>query len=237
MRLRAMTAVALAAIFVAGCEARSRDAPIPSTTEETASSWDCSHACKYSGQCIPTYVDGLPTCLAGADCHDSVGCLVFGRCVARGGVCVVGSDEHCRSAVMCRRAGVCTADGAECVARADADCRVAEACGVAGQCFASGGKCLALDEADCKSSSLCRSNGWCGVTGGKRCGAVSQAECAASERCRKDGACTWRQEDCVVASDDDCRGAAVCRLHGKCRATKTWLEPECTAGDEAGDRD
>lgn len=45
------------------------------------------------------------------------------------------------------------------------------------------------------------------------------ATCKASKQCREVGKCTWdfTRNGCVVGSNADCEGAAVCTKDGRCK--------------------
>lgn len=45
------------------------------------------------------------------------------------------------------------------------------------------------------------------------------ASCKASKQCREVGKCTWEftRSGCVVGSNADCEGAAVCSKDGRCK--------------------
>ena len=148
--------------------------------------------CRYHGHCSFDRRRGV--CQArGADCRRSSACSDQGRCTARRGACVVGSDEDCRRSERCKTSGHCHEVGGHCRATTAADCHRSETCGEFGDCSATGGACAPGGAKDCVQSSVA---------------------------CKMNGRCSFRQGQCIVGTDDDCRRADACKVHGRCRARK-----------------
>ena len=75
-------------------------------------------------------------------CTADVACTDDGRCSARDGHCVAGSDADCKQGYVCTGKGGCTAKEGKCVVGGDADCKQSEACAKQGYCKASGNNCV-----------------------------------------------------------------------------------------------
>ncbi len=124
---------------------------------------DCSGSryCRDFGLCTPW--EGI--CVRGAttdaQCSEPGGssrydpCASDGRCVARDGRCVVGSDEHCRGADACRTSGACSHHEGRCISTTQPDCERSEICERDGACVLRHGSCQATDEI-CAARPRCR---------------------------------------------------------------------------------
>lgn len=122
-------------------------------------------------------------------------CLAEGRCVARGGQCVVGTTAHCRASRGCEEYGLCVAED---------------------------GRCVGSDDAGCAKSLLCKRDGLC--SGGESHCVARGDDCKASAVCKELGRCQAAHDDCFVAADakgcrgfHGARGKTPCFDFGECK--------------------
>lgn len=71
---------------------------------------------------------------------------------------------------------------------------------------------------DCASLAGCREEGLC-TAEGQECIAASDADCRQrSEVCSRLGRCTAQDGACVATSDADCKASSWCEIYGGCHA-------------------
>ncbi len=174
-----------------------------------------------------------------ADCLGSNECLIWGRCTASRGYCVVANELDCRKGAVCWEVdGTCTFDArstpagdGSCVATSDADCRAV------GLVLApSGSGCVQQGhtEADCAAYHGCKSYGTCHLVNGI-CLPLTDQDCTQSYECINKGKCHYSEERmaCVAIDDAGCAASLECKLFNRCTAyhSQCWQ----TAADCKGD--
>ncbi len=91
--------------------------------------------------------------------------------------------------------------------------------------------CESLDQ-QCAESVVCEMDGLCSHDPSEGCVARSEELCRASRSCVQHGRCTLTEGRCLIASDDDCEAALVCKEDQSCQRILGWdnvaqCVPEC----------
>lgn len=183
---------------------------------------DCSSVCMF-GKC--TAKDGRCVVGSDADCAGALGCAASGLCIARSGVCVVGDDTACKTSRECTTAGLCFAREGRCAAAAQDDCTRSENCKKYGQCTFDTDHCGLGSDADCKASGACAARGECKFVAGK-CSPGSAADCRQSKLCDQ-GRCDLRAGSCVFGSQQDCDKDPTWGGHSLYEASTGSCAPQC----------
>ncbi|KIG19078.1 Serine/threonine kinase PKN8 [Enhygromyxa salina] len=132
------------------------------------------------------------------DCTTRSDCKIYGRCTAKLGNCITGSDADCKRSEQCKFHGQCTAKLDRCTATSNADCKMSKGCIELGWCTAKDEICTAASNADCQTSKECRVSGKCAQEDGM-CIATSNAGCEASTMCLARGQCSAEDGICIAA--------------------------------------